>query len=182
MAEDPRRLERFEREAKAVAALNHPNIVTIHSVEEAEGVRFLTMELVEGVSLEARTVRGGISLNQFLEMARPLAEALCAAHEKGIIHRDLKPANVMVTDDGRVKVLDFGLAKLQETDSASEDANTVTQALTEEGVIVGTVPYMSPEQVRGEPSITAPTSSPWASSFTSFSPVRGPSGVRPRRT
>jgi non-specific serine/threonine protein kinase len=149
MAEEPRRLERFEREAKTIAALNHPNIVTLHSVEEAEGVRFLTMELVEGVSLEARTVRGGISLNQFLEMARPLAEALCAAHEKGITHRDLKPANVMVTDSGLVKVLDFGLAKLQEEDSASEDANTVTQALTEEGVIVGTVPYMSPEQVQG---------------------------------
>ncbi|MBW2278489.1 MAG: serine/threonine protein kinase, partial [Deltaproteobacteria bacterium] len=149
MADDPERLERFEREAKAIAALNHPNIVTIHSVEEADGVRFLTMERVEGVPLDEKIVRGGMTLDAFLAIARPLVEALCAAHEKGITHRDLKPANIMVGDDGRVKVLDFGLAKLNEDQRASEETELPTQGLTQDGVVLGTVPYMSPEQVQG---------------------------------
>ncbi|MDX1643683.1 MAG: serine/threonine-protein kinase, partial [Thermoanaerobaculia bacterium] len=149
MADDPERLERFEREAKVVASLNHPNIVTIHSVEEADGVRFLTMECVEGEALDARIKPGGVGLEEFLAIARPLAEALCAAHERGINHRDLKPAYVLVGDDGRVKVLDFGLAKLQEDERAAEVTELSTQGLTREGVVLGTVPYMSPEQVQG---------------------------------
>jgi len=149
MASEPQRLARFEREAKTVAALNHPNIVTIFSVEEAEGVRFLTMERVAGQSLDERVPPGGMSFKAFIELARPLAEALAVAHEKGVVHRDLKPANIMVTDDGRVKVLDFGLAKLQEPERPDNLSEIQTQGLTREGTVVGTVPYMSPEQLQG---------------------------------
>jgi non-specific serine/threonine protein kinase len=149
MADNPQRLQRFEREAKTVATLNHPNIVTLYSVEEAEGVRFLTMEHVPGRSLDTRIPTGGMAFKAFMEVARPLAEALVAAHEKGIIHRDLKPANVMVTEEGRVKVLDFGLAKLQEPDRAEGLSDAPTRGLTREGTVVGTVPYMSPEQLQG---------------------------------
>jgi serine/threonine-protein kinase len=147
LATDPERLERFEREAKAIAALNHPNIVTIHSVEKADGVNLLTMELVEGKSLNQILPTGGFELDGLFPLAIQIAGALAAAHEKGIVHRDLKPANVMVTDDGRVKVLDFGLAKLAE--SESEDAET--QLMTQAGMVLGTVPYMSPEQVQAKP-------------------------------
>jgi serine/threonine protein kinase/Tfp pilus assembly protein PilF len=149
MAADPQRLQRFEREAKAVATLNHPNIVTLHSVEEADGVRFLTMERVVGDSLERLISRGAMSFKAFMEIARPLSEALAAAHETGVTHRDLKPANIMLTEDGRVKVLDFGLAKLQEKPGASSGSDVATQGLTREGAVVGTVPYMSPEQLQG---------------------------------
>jgi len=156
MALVPERLERFRREARAVAALNHPNIVTIYSVEEADGVHFLTMELVDGDPLVSRIKEGGLSLEEFLEIALPLAEALEAAHAKGIAHRDLKPHNVMVARDGRVKVLDFGLAKITAPSGrTAPHQETATQALppdalTTEGVVVGTVPYMSPEQVAGQ--------------------------------
>ncbi len=157
MAENPERLERFKREAKAVAALNHPNIVTIHSIEESDDVRFLTMELVEGESID-RLIRGdGLELDKVFEIAIPLADALSAAHEKGIIHRDLKPANIMLTREGRVKVLDFGLAKLavdEPADAGEADETqlaTPTPTLTGEGVVMGTAPYMSPEQLQGKP-------------------------------
>ena len=155
-AADPRRLARFEREAKSIAALNHPNIVTIHSFEEDQGIHFLTMELVEGKSLAQMVPREGLTLAQVLEIAGPLTEALAAAHERGIVHRDLKPGNVMVTHDGRVKVLDFGLAKLLSDDTEGKlefeasEAPTATVALTAAGIVVGTVPYLSPEYLDGQ--------------------------------
>ncbi len=151
MASDPERLARFEREARAVAALNHPNIVTIHSVEQVDGIHFLTMELVEGASLEECIPSGGVGLKRFFELALPIADAVAAAHRKGIVHRDLKPANVMLGDGGRIKVLDFGLAKLQE-DFGPQRAEGATATLTRDGMALGTVPYMSPEQVEGRPA------------------------------
>ena len=143
------RLDRFEREAKALAALNHPNIVTIHTVEAVDGVHFLTMELVEGKPLGRILSTGGMSLDRFFDIAIPLSDALAAAHAKGIIHRDLKPANIMITDDGRVKVLDFGLAKLHTSPKPDELSEMATEPLTQEGLVVGTVPYMSPEHLEG---------------------------------
>jgi len=148
MAHDPNRLARFQREARSVAALNHPHIVTIFSVEEAEGVHFLTMELVEGQSLERLIPAGGLPVERIVEIASALADALTAAHEKGIVHRDLKPANVMLTDDGRVKVLDFGLAKDVRA-GRSSDATQTFAGQTAMGVVMGTPTYMSPEQVAG---------------------------------
>lgn len=152
MAEDAGRLARFEREARIVAALSHPNIVTIHSIEEADGVRFLTMELVEGRPLDRVAGRSPVPPERFLEIALPLTEAVAAAHERGVTHRDLKPANIMVTDEGHLKVLDFGVAKPREAavgigGEGEADGSTVT--LTEAGAIFGTVTYMSPEQVLG---------------------------------
>ena len=156
VAADPERIERFRREAKAVAALNHPNIVTIHSIEESDGVRFLTMERVDGESLDRALPPEGLPLARLFELAIPLADALAAAHAQGIVHRDLKPANVMVTKDGRVKVLDFGLAKLSEDAEPPKPADLAQGAtrsvpLTGAGVLLGTVPYMSPEQLEGKP-------------------------------
>jgi serine/threonine protein kinase len=118
MAQDPERLARFRREAKALAQLDHPNIVTIHSVEESDGVHFLTMQLVEGQPLDRLISTDRLPVEQIVEIASALADALAAAHEKGIVHRDLKPANIMVSNDGRVKVLDFGLAKDIRADGA----------------------------------------------------------------
>ena len=150
LASEPERLKRFEREGRALAALNHPHIVTIHSVEEADGLHFLTMELVEGKSLADLIPRGGFPLSQFLRLAVPLADAVSAAHEKGITHRDLKPGNVMVTDEGRVKVLDFGLAKPLDEGQGGEAGEAPTWAGTRDGLLLGTAPYMSPEQVQGK--------------------------------
>ncbi len=162
MARDPERLARFQREARAVAALNHPNIVTLYSVEEAGGVHFLTMELVEGQSLDHQILPGGLPVDRITAVATALADALAAAHEKGIVHRDLKPANVMLTPDGRVKVLDFGLAKAVEparggagfsppgSGRSGSNAPTLTSAgHTEAGMVMGTPAYMSPEQIKG---------------------------------
>jgi serine/threonine protein kinase/tetratricopeptide (TPR) repeat protein len=152
VAASPDRLARFEREARTVAGLNHPNIVTLFSVEDEDGIRFLTMELVEGETLSTLVTRGGLPLSRLLELSIPLADALVAAHEKGVVHRDLKPANVMLTRDGRVKVLDFGIATLaaSQSDPNLPQAATVTSPLSGEGHVVGTVPYMAPEQIRGE--------------------------------
>ena len=155
MADDPKRLGRFRREAKAVAALNHPNIVTIHSIESVEETHFLTMELVEGESLDHIIPPGGLPLARVFDIAIPLADALSSAHERGIVHRDFKPANVMVTGENRIKVLDFGLAKLMEdpstetSDPALTAIPTQVTELTAEGMVMGTAPYMSPEQVEG---------------------------------
>jgi TolB-like protein/Flp pilus assembly protein TadD len=150
MAHDPDRLARFRREAKALAQLDHPNIVTIYSVEESEGVHFLTMQLVEGQPLDRLIPQAGLPLEQIIEIAGALGDALAAAHEKGIVHRDLKPANVMVSNEGRVKVLDFGLAK--DVNAVNQDDATMTSASrTEVGVVMGTPAYMSPEQTSGRP-------------------------------
>ncbi len=152
MARDPQRRERFEREARAVAALSHPSIVTIYSVEEAGGVSFITMELVEGQMLRQVLPRGGLPLGKLLELAIPISEAVAAAHQRGITHRDLKPENVLVSRDGMVKVLDFGLAKVSEgLGEAGGMTRLPTRSITGEGRIVGTVAYMSPEQAEGKP-------------------------------
>ena len=151
---DPDRLARFQREAKVLASLNHPNIAAIYGLEDADGTRALVLELVEGPTLADRISHGRIPLDETLPIARQMAEALEAAHERGIIHRDLKPANIKVTPDGVVKVLDFGLAKalepaVSETDAAKSPMRT--SAATKTGVIMGTAAYMAPEQARGQP-------------------------------
>ena len=150
VASDPSHLRRLQREAKAIAALNHPNIVTLHTFEEVDGVHFLTMELVDGESLNHALARGGLPLSRILNLAQSLTDALVAAHEKGVVHRDLKPSNVMVTKDGLVKVLDFGLAKLSVTGTAADADATQATTLTNPGQVMGTLPYMAPEQLRGE--------------------------------
>src|SRR4029079_14163697 len=151
-ASDPDRRARFEREARAIAALNHPGIVTIHSVEEHQGLLFITMELVEGQTLAQYIPAAGMPLADLLKIAIPLADAVGTAHQRGIMHRDLKPANVMIGRDGRVKVLDFGLAKQQaEATVQDETALQPTAHATAEGKILGTVAYMSPEQAQGKP-------------------------------
>jgi serine/threonine protein kinase/Tol biopolymer transport system component len=150
MAENAERRARFEREAKAVAALDHPNIVTIYSVEEAEGVHFYTMQLVKGKTLTELISKKGMVLDKFFEIAIPLADAVSAAHEQGIIHRDLKPDNLMSSDDGRLKILDFGLAKLKPQFTEEGASELPTQSATAEGRILGTVAYMSPEQAEGK--------------------------------
>ena len=140
VASDPSRLDRFQREAESIAALNHPNIVTIYSIEEADGIRFLTMELVEGETLTQLIPSNGMDVESFLRFSAPVAEALSAAHEKGIIHRDLKPGNIMVSHEGRIKVLDFGLAKLMRDDSDPDSSRMETYAQTEDGIVLGTMP------------------------------------------
>jgi serine/threonine-protein kinase len=149
VANRPERRTRFEREARALAVLSHPGIAGIHEVGEAEGVTFLVLELVEGRSLADRLKRGSLPVREALDLARQIAEALEAAHERGLVHRDLKPSNVMVTAAGRVKLLDFGLAKALE-DEASHDSRLPTATATSGGLVMGTGPYMSPEQARGE--------------------------------
>jgi tetratricopeptide (TPR) repeat protein len=146
----PELRERFNQEAQTIASLNHPNIVTIHSIESAGDVHFLTMEIVRGNTLSQVLTNGPLELDEFFSIACPLVRALESAHGRGITHRDLKPDNVMVTGDGQVKLLDFGIAKLTEGFFGAQGQATVPN-LTGEGQIVGTVPYMSPEQVRGEP-------------------------------
>jgi tetratricopeptide (TPR) repeat protein len=153
---DPARLSRFEREARMLAALNHPSVAAIYGLEEAEGTKFIVMELVPGETLSEKLSRGGLSLDESLIIARQIAEALEAAHARGIIHRDLKPANIKVTPEGRVKVLDLGLAKafdVKETGPDSDASLSPTLVLegTQPGVILGTAEFMSPEQARGKP-------------------------------
>ncbi len=150
--QNPERLTRFEREARLLASLNHPNIATIHDIEESDGVRYLVMELVPGETLAERITQGAMPVDEALPIFKQIAEALEAAHEKGIIHRDLKPANIKITPDGLVKVLDFGLAKALEDDEPAADSSqspTLTKG-TALGAIMGTAAYMSPEQARGK--------------------------------
>jgi serine/threonine protein kinase len=150
---DPERLARFEREAKLLASLNHPNIATIYGLEQSDGRRFLAMELVEGETLAQQIERGPLPVDEALEICRQIAEGLEAAHEKGVLHRDLKPANVKITPEGKVKILDFGLAKAFQGDQAAPDTThspTLTDQMTRPGVILGTAAYMSPEQAKGK--------------------------------
>ena len=154
-ASNAERLARFEREAKTLASLNHPNIAIIHGLEKTDSVRALVMELVEGPTLADRIAQRPIVLDEALRIAKQIAEALEAAHEQGIIHRDLKPPNVKVREDGTVKVLDFGLAKAMEPAAAmspglSQSPTITSPAMTQMGVILGTAAYMSPEQARGK--------------------------------
>jgi tetratricopeptide (TPR) repeat protein len=151
MASHPEKIRRFEREAQVVASLSHPGIVMLHSIEEAEGLRFLTMEHVEGETLSKSIPARGFPTERFLSLAIGLADAVSAAHRQGILHRDLKPENVMLTPDGRLKVLDFGLAKLRYDEGEGDRTTKETQSVTQDGRIVGTVAYMSPEQAQGLP-------------------------------
>ena len=162
LAGDPDRLARFKREAHVLASLNHPNIATVHGFEDSNGVHAIAMELVEGPTLADRIARGPMPFDEALPIARQIAEALEAAHEQGIVHRDLKPANIKVRDDGTVKVLDFGLAKIAEdvrpagTSRAggghTQSPTITTPAMTAAGIILGTAAYMSPEQAKGKPA------------------------------
>ena len=150
---DRERMARFEREAKLLASLNHPNIAAIHGVEEAEGKRFLVLEFVEGETLAQRLSKGPLPVEEVFDICRQIAEALEAAHEKGVIHRDLKPANVMIAEGDKVKILDFGLAKALSEETQSIDSSqspTLTETMTRPGVVLGTAAYMSPEQAKGK--------------------------------
>jgi serine/threonine protein kinase/Tol biopolymer transport system component len=152
-AKDADRVARFQREAKLLASLNHPNIAAIHGLEEDKGTNFLVLELVEGDTLADQIKRGPIPIEESLKLALQIAEALEAAHEKGVIHRDLKPANIKITPEGKVKVLDFGLAKAFAGEQAElnlSNSPTLSDAATQQGVILGTAAYMSPEQARGK--------------------------------
>jgi Tol biopolymer transport system component len=150
LASNPERLRRFEKEAKAVSALNHPNIVTIHDIGSETGVSYIAMELVDGVTLRELLVSGPLATKRLLQIAPQIAEGLARAHEAGIVHRDLKPENVMLKKDGLVKILDFGLAKLSLTGAESDEGSQLpTMTGTEPGIVVGTVGYMSPEQASG---------------------------------
>jgi serine/threonine protein kinase len=152
---DESRRHRFGQEAKAAAAIHHPHIATIHEFDEAEGVHFIVMELIQGEMLSRLLARERLPVSRTLALATELAEGLSKAHEKQVIHRDLEPANVMVTEDGHVKIIDFGLAKLLEpfrppAQGESEAETATLQRETDPGQILGTVSYMSPEQARGE--------------------------------
>src|SRR3972149_6756343 len=152
-AQHPQKLARFEREARLLAALNHPGIATLHRLEEAEGKPFIVMELVEGETLAERIARGPLPISEALAIAQQIAEALEAAHDKGGIHRDLTPANIKVDAEGNVKVLDFGLAKAfakEVPESELSQSPTLSRDATRVGVILGTAAYMSPEQAKGK--------------------------------
>jgi eukaryotic-like serine/threonine-protein kinase len=151
LARDAQSMARFEREARLLAAVNHPNIAAIYGLEERSGVRFLVLELIEGESLDAMLAAGALPLREALDYGRQIADALASAHDKGVVHRDLKPSNVRITPEGRVKVLDFGLAKGVEEEAAAGSRVVTSPAMTAAGTILGTPAYMSPEQARGKP-------------------------------
>jgi eukaryotic-like serine/threonine-protein kinase len=147
VASDNKRMQRFNQEAHAISALNHPNIITIYEIEQDAPLPFITTEYIEGVTLRDRMAGGRMRLDEALEVAIQTASALAAAHAKEIVHRDIKPENIMLREDGYVKILDFGLAKLMEQEATSPEA--VTQVHTDIGAVIGTARYMSPEQARG---------------------------------
>jgi non-specific serine/threonine protein kinase len=152
MASDENLLQRFQREARAASALNHPNICTIHGIEQHESEHFIVMELLDGESLSDRIRRGALDIESLLTLGVQIVDALESAHSKGIVHRDLKPANIFVTARGQAKILDFGLAKIdqQKPDASSNVPTAIADGLTSAGATMGTVSYMSPEQARGE--------------------------------
>ncbi len=159
---DQDRMQRFSQEARAAAALNHPNILSIFDIGNQDigdqlGAPYVVSELLEGETLRERLRSGPVSARKAIDYALQVARGLAAAHEKGIVHRDLKPENIFVTNDGRVKILDFGLAKLTRPEAAGGDDAPTVHAVTEPGLIMGTVGYMSPEQVRGQAADRAPT-------------------------
>ena len=150
LADDAAALERFEREARSASALNHPNICIIHSIESAEGQRFITMELLQGHTLDKIVQSRGMDFETILTWSTEIADALDAAHSQGIIHRDIKPSNIFITRRNTVKVLDFGLAKIAQAAKVTVTAATLDSHLTSPGMTVGTIAYMSPEQARGQ--------------------------------
>jgi len=149
---DTDRLRRFEQEARTIAALSHPNILAIHDIGTYEETPYLVSELLEGETLRQKLEAGALPARRVIEYAQGIAQGLAAAHNKGIVHRDMKPENIFVTRDGRVKILDFGLAKLVQPEQNPETALTMTSPATMPGVVMGTMGYMSPEQVKGEVS------------------------------
>ncbi len=149
-AKDAERLKRFEQEAKATSALNHPNILTVYDIGEHDGSPFIVSELLEGEELRQRLDEGSLAVRKVIDYARQFVSGLTAAHEKGIVHRDLKPENIFITNDDRVKILDFGIAKLSEQANKIDSEDATRKALTNPGAVMGTVGYMSPEQVRGQ--------------------------------
>jgi serine/threonine protein kinase len=153
LASDSSRLQRFEQEARAAGQLNHPNILAVYDVGAHDGAPYIVSELLEGESLRARLQNGAVATRKAVDYARQIAEGLAAAHDKGIVHRDLKPENLFVTNEGRVKILDFGLAKLTQVGEGSgPQTNLPTAAGTEPGMVMGTIGYMSPEQIKGKPA------------------------------
>ena len=146
---DPDRLRRFEQEARAVAALNHPNILAIYQMGSHEGAPYLVSELLEGETLRERLKNGPLPLRKVIDYGVQIARGLAAAHEKGIVHRDLKPENLFLTKDGQVKILDFGLARMAQSNETAGTLNQSPADKTEPGIVLGTAGYMSPEQVRG---------------------------------
>ena len=173
VSQDPDRLHRFQQEAQAAAALNHPNILAVYQFGAFGGAPYLISELLEGDTLRQLMQRGPLAVRKVIDFGVQITKGLAAAHEKGIVHRDLKPENLFVTKDGRVKILDFGLAKLtphsslaQHPSEAGSSGPTLTHQGTEPGMVLGTVGYMSPEQVREKRSIIAPTSPHSAESCT----------------
>ena len=179
--EDEDRVARFEREAKSLAALNHSGIAAVYSFEEISGRHILVMELVEGEGLDEKIAAGPLPLDEALAFAKQIADALEAAHEKGIVHRDLKPANVRVTPDGKIKLLDFGLAKIFESDPTGSSPSatrspTLTGRATAAGMILGTAAYMSPEQARGR--AVDKRSDVWAFGCVLYEMLAGQAGLR----
>ncbi|MCZ6485925.1 MAG: serine/threonine-protein kinase, partial [Acidobacteria bacterium] len=151
--QDPQRLALFERDAQMLAQLNHPNMAAIHSFEHADDIHFLVLELVPGDTLAERLAKGPLAVEEALEVCRQIAQGAEVAHEKGVIHRDLKPANVKITPEGKVKILDFGLAKAFESETPLTDISqspTLTEEMTKAGALLGRAAYMSPEQAKGQ--------------------------------